>query len=159
MCIGCLAISALTFIIPVSGNSPSIPSPTATPVTAGQEIRVSLGVAKTQKMLQTMLQKVPLSADTQVLRQGLTAASVRLSMATTDQQAQVMLDEEMDALVEALNKAPNAEKLIVLVWEIRDKIDGPATTSRSSGVELQSNAMSLLLQKGLQLHQQSGWLS
>jgi flagellar hook-basal body complex protein FliE len=161
MCVACLAVSALTFIIPASPVPQSPSGLMIAPANSTQVVRtqISPGVSQMQTTLRAMLKQVPDSADTQVLRKGLEFAVVRLNTAKTNQQAQALLDEEMDELAQVIIKAPNAQALIDLTLDIRDRIEGLSAPSGSDTTQLQSNAASILLQKGLQLHQRSGWLS
>lgn len=162
MCVACLAVSALTFVIPASPvpQSPSGLVPDRGNASQVVSAKVSPGVTQVQTTLQAMLKQLPNSADTQVLRKGLESAVARLKMAQTDRQAQALLDAEMGKLAKAVMDAPNAQALIDLTLDIRDRIEGLSNSSTSDMIQLQSNAASLLVQKGLQLHQQrNGWLS
>lgn len=161
MCVSCLVVSALTFFIPVSDVPASnIPqSASASAPTTLVKSKVSPGIAAVQKEIQAVLTQLPKSTNTEILRNGLKATSTRLNTATSDQQAQDILDEENDKLAEAVLKSPNAPQIAEILLDIRDRDDAQNLKNGTGPVELQSNAGLMFLQKGLQLHQWSGWLS
>jgi hypothetical protein len=160
MCVSCLVVSALTFLIPVSdvpaSNVPQSINPSAP---TALRTKVSPGIAAAQREIQTVIAHLPRSKDADILRNGLKTFSTRLNTATTDQQAQDILDEETDKLAEAVRKAPNAQKIVDILLDIRDRNDTYNLKNNNGLVELQSNAGLMLLHKGLKLHQRSGWLS
>jgi hypothetical protein len=161
MCVSCLAVSALTFFIPVSDVPASnIPQPaSASAPTTLVKPKVSTGIAAVQKEIQAVLAQLPKSADAEILRSSLKATSIRLNTATSDQQAQDILDEENDKLAEAVKKSPNAPQIAEILLDIRDRSDAQNLKNDTGAVELQSNAGFMFFQKGLSLHQRSGWLS
>jgi hypothetical protein len=161
MCVACLVVSALTFIVPVSDAPTSYVPQSATASAPKTLVRtqVSPGIAAVKKEIQVVLAHLPNSSDAEILRNGLKAASTRLNTATSDQQAQDILDEETDRLAEVVKKAPNAQQIADILLDIRNRADAQKLKNGTGAVELQSNAGFMLLQKGLQLHQRSGWLS
>lgn len=160
MCVSCLAVSALTFLIPVSDVPASNVSQFMPPsASTALPSKVSPGIATAQREIQSVIAQLPLSKDADILRNGLKTFSTRLNAATTDQQAQDILDEETDKLAEAVKKASNAQKIVDILLDIRNRNDAYNLKNNNGLVKLQSNAGLMLLQKGLKLHQRSGWLS
>lgn len=160
MCVGCLVVSALTFIVPVSdasvSNVPqsineSVPTTLAT-------AQASSGIATVEREIQTVLAQLPDSEDAELLQNSLETTLIRLNTATSDQHAQVIVDEEVNKLAEALAEAPNAEQVTNILLDIRERANPNDLQSEIGPAELQSNAGFTSLQKGLQLNQRSGWL-
>ncbi len=161
MCVGCLAVSALTFLIPVSEapvNTALAPLPPQSAITqvSGQELAA---IGEIQKTLRAITAELPKTAETAVLRQGFEQAARRLSTVTQAQQAQDILDQEMGQLATAISETPNSQALFELVWEIRDRVEYQPVPAVQSAPSLQSSAATILLRKGLSLQQHSGWLS
>lgn len=164
MCVGCLVISAFTFIVPVSdAPASSVPhtvtgSATSTLAIAQQSAQQSAGIATVEQEIQAVLAQLPDSKDSELLQDGLESTLIRLDTATSDQQAQAIIDEEVNKLAEALAKAPNADQVANILLDIRDPSATDSFQNVPSSVELQSSADSVL-PTGLQLNQRSGWLS
>lgn len=160
MCVSCLVVSALTFMIPVSDAPTSnVPQSMTTAAPMALRSKVSPGIAAAQREIQRVIAQLPNSEDADILRNGLKTFSTRLNTATTDQQAQNILDEEAIKLSESVKKVPNAQKIVDILLDIRNRNDAYNPKNNTGLVELQSNAGLMLLQKGLTLHQRSGWLS
>jgi hypothetical protein len=161
MCVGCLVVSALTFIVPVSDIPASnIPqSITASSPTTSATAQASPGISAVRQEIQAVLEQLPNSEDAEMLQNGLETALTRLNTATSDQQAQSIVDEEVDKLAEALTEAPNAEQVSNILLDIRSRSDADGLQDETGLVEFQSNAGFLLLQSSLQLDKRSGWLS
>jgi hypothetical protein len=161
MCVGCLVVSALTFIVPVSDIPASnIPqSITASSPTTLATAQASPGISAVRQEIQAVLEQLPNSEDAEMLQNGLETALTRLNTATSDQQAQSIVDEEVDKLAEALTEAPNAEQVSNILLDIRSRSDADGLQDETGLVEFQSNAGFLLLQSSLQLDKRSGWLS
>lgn len=161
MCVGCLVISAFTFIVPVSdasvSNAPQTINSSALPVLAIAQ--PSTGIATVEKEIEAVLAQLPDSEDSALLQNGLEATLVRLDTATTDQQAQAIIDEEVNKLAEALAVAPNADQVANILLDIRNPSVTDSFQNDSDSTELQSSAGSIVLPTGLQLNQRSGWLS
>ena len=161
MCVGCLVMSALTFIVPVSdvpvSNAPqSINESAPTTLATAQ---ASSGVAAVQKDIQTVLAQLPDSEDAELLQNSLETTLIRLNTATSDEHAQIIVDEEMNKLAQALAEAPNAEQVTNILLDIRERTAPNNLQNGSELGELQSSAGFMSLQKGLLLSQPSGWLS
>jgi hypothetical protein len=161
MCVSCLVVSALTFFIPVSDVPvPNAAQSASTSVsTTLVRPQLSSSIAKVQKEIQAILVQLPNSSGAEILRHSLRATSTRLNTATSDQQAQNILDEENDKLAEAVKKAPNASQIAEILLDVRDRADAQNLKNGTRALKLQSNAGFMFLQKGLQLNQRSGWLS
>jgi hypothetical protein len=160
MCVSCLVVSALTFMIPVSDAPTSnVPQSITTSVPTALQSKASPGITAAQREIQRVIAQLPKSNDAEILRNGLKTFSTRLNTAKTDQQAQNILDEEAIKLSEAVKKVPNAQKLVDILLDIRNRNDAYKLNNNTGLVELQSNAGLMLLQKRLKLHQRSGWLS
>ena len=161
MCVGCLVISALTFIVPVSDVPVSnVPQPIDASVpTTLATAQASSGIATVQKEIKTVLAQLPDSEDAELLQNSLETTLIRLNTATGDQHAQVIVDEEMNKLAEALAAAPNAEQVTNILLDIRERSNSSNLQNEMGSAELQSNAGLMSLQKGLQLNQRLGWLS
>jgi hypothetical protein len=161
MCVGCLVVSALTFIVPVSevpASNVSQPVTASVPTALLATNQVSPGIAAVEKDIQAVLDQLPDSADAEMLQIGLETTLARLDTATSNEQAQTIVDEEVDKLAEALIEAPNAEQVSNILLDIRAQSDGDSLPNETGLVEFQSNGF-MLLQNGLQLNQRSGWLS
>ena len=162
MCVGCLVMSALTFIVPVSDASvssnisQSINESAPTTLATAQ---ASSGIATVQEEIQTVLAQLPDSEDAELLQTSLEMTLTRLNTAKSDQHAQVIVDEEISKLAEALVEAPNAEQVANILLNIRERANPNALQNEIGSAELQSNADFMSLQKSLQLNQRSGWLS
>lgn len=161
MCVGCLVMSALTFIVPVSDASVSSNVPQSineSAPTALATAQVSSGIATVEKEIETVLAQLPDSEDAELLQTSLETTLLRLDTATSDQHAQVIVDEEVNKLAEALAEAPNAEQITNILLDIRERANPNNLQNEAGLAELQSNAGFTSLQKGLQLNQRSGWL-
>jgi hypothetical protein len=168
MCVGCLVISTLTFIVPVSDVPASnIPQPLTNSVPmALVSDQVSPGIVAVEKDIQAVLDQLPESEEAEFLQNGLETTLTRLDTATSEQHAQLIIDEEINKLSEAFAEAPNDEVTNILL-DIQAQSNGdslpdePANepeSTESESLELQSNAGFTLLQSSL-LDQRSGWLS
>lgn len=160
MCIGCLVISTLTFIVPVSDvpvSNISQPINESVPTTLAIA-QASSGIAAVENEIQSVLAQLPDSEDADLLQNSLETTLSRLNTATSDQHAQVIVDEEMNKLAEALAQAPNAEQVTTILLDIRERANRNGLQNETGLAELRSNAGFMSLQKGLQLNQ-SGWLS
>lgn len=94
MCVGCLVISTFTFIVPASdmpvSNAPQVVNNSAaSTLVINQE---SAGIATVEKEIQAVLDQMPDSEDAEFLQDGLEATLVRLDTATSDQQAQAIIN-------------------------------------------------------------------
>lgn len=161
MCIGCLVISALTFIVPVSDVPVSI-SPQAVSGSTSSTLAIaqqSAGIATVEKEIQTVLAQLPDSEDSKLLQNGLEATLIRLDTATSGQQAQAIIDEEISKLAEVLAVAPNADQIANILLDIRELSGTDSFQNDPDLTDLQSSASSMLLLTGLQLNQHSGWLA
>ena len=161
MCVGCLVISAFTFIVPVSDASISSAPQTinSSALTAISTVQQSTGITTIEKEIQAVLAQLPDSEDSELLQDGLETTLSRLDTATTDQQAQAIIDEEVNKLAEALAAAPNADQVANILLDIRNPSITDSFQNGSDSTELQSSAGSMPLSTGLQLNQRSGWLS
>ncbi len=162
MCVGCIAVSALTFLIPVSEapvNTAQNPLPSQSAIITQVSPQELAAIGEIQKTLRAITAELPQTAETAILRQGFEQAARRLSTVTQAQQAQDILDEEMGQLATAVSAAPNSQALFELVWEIRDRVEYQDIPAGQSAPSLQSSAATILLRKGLSLQQHSGWLS
>lgn len=166
MCIGCLVISTFTFIVPVSdttvSNVPQIVNDSAlTTLTTNQLVtnQESAGIAIVEEEIQAVLAQLPDSEDAEFLQEGLETTLARLDTATSDQEAQAIIDEEVNKLSEAFAVAPNADRVVDILLDIRSAPPADDFQNGDRSTQLQSNAGSMLLPVGLQLDQRSGWLS
>ena len=121
MCVGCLIISTFTFIVPVSdmpvADVPqSVNNSALITLAANQE---SAGIAAVEKEIQAVLDQLPDSEDAEFLQDGLETALIRLDTATSDQQAQAIIDEEINKLSEEFAAAPNADAVVDILVDIR----------------------------------------
>ncbi|MGB3298536.1 MAG: hypothetical protein WBA76_09730 [Phormidesmis sp.] len=162
MCVGCLVISTLTFIVPVSdvpvSNVPQAVNGSAVTTLATSQPE-STGIATVEKEIQAVLAQLPDSEDAEFLQEGLETTLARLDTATTDQQAQAIIDEEVNKLSEEFAAAPNADQVIDILLDIRDSSPNGNFLNNPNSSRLQSSASGVLMPAGLQLNQRSGWLS
>ncbi len=161
MCVGCLVISTFTFIVPVSdidvaaSNLPqSINNSAPTTLVMGQDA----GIETVEKEIQAVLDQLPDSEAADFLQDGLETTLVRLDTATSGQQAQAIIDEEINKLSEEFAVAPNADAVIDILVDIRNSAPTYNFQGDPNATELQSSAGAVLVPTGLQLNQRSGWL-
>ncbi len=163
MCVGCLVVSTLTFIVPVSDVPASnIPQPVNNSVPMALVTnQTSPGIVAVENDIQAVLDQLPESEEAEFLQNGLETTLTRLDTATSEQHAQLIIDEEINKLSKAFAEAPSEEVTNILL-DIRAQYNGDSfstePTSEPGFVELQSNAGFTLLQSSL-LDQRSGWLS
>ena len=96
MCTVCLLTSALMMFTP-----------------AGDEIKSpQISVAQeTQGAIVEMVEELPKSSDTSLLRQGLLTLHSRLANTKNDTQAQTIINSELSALSQRLTNSPHAEEV------------------------------------------------
>ena len=161
MCVGCLIISTFTFIVPVSdmpvANVPQAVNDSALITLATNQ--ESAGIEAVEKEIQAVLAQLPDSEDAEFLKDGLETALTRLDTATSDQQAQAIIDEEVNKLSEEFAAEPNPDRVADILLDIRSSSPTDSFQNTPSSTELQSSADAMLLPTGLQLNQRSGWLS
>ena len=155
MCVGCLVLSTLTFIVPVSDVPQAVVDPALTTLTISQE---SAGIATVEQEIQAVLSQLPDSEDAEFLQAGLETTLVRLDTATSDQQAQAIIDEEVNKLSEEFAVVPNADRVIDILLDIRESSPMGNFQSGLGSTQPQSSAGDVLIPVGLQLNQRSGWL-
>ncbi len=175
MCVSCLVVSVFTFMVPVSDVPPTaVVQPITTSDTRDFQLNSMPRIAAAQREIQSTIEQLPRSAaEAGILRRGLNTFVARLSLAKTEQQAQAILDEETDKLAVAVKKAPNAQQLIDIMLDIRERNYSPekGIENDSGLIEIQSSANPLRQQAsslamhlsqmntGLMLQHRSGWLS
>lgn len=174
MCVSCLVVSVFTFMVPVSDAPPTaVVQPITTLDTRDVQLNSMPRIAAAQREIQSTIEQLPSSAEAGILRSGLKTFVARLSLAKTEQQAQAILDEETDKLAVAVKKAPNAQQLIDIMLDIRERNYSPekGLENDSGLIEIQSSANPLRRQAsslamhlsrmntGLKLQHYSGWLS
>ncbi|OLP15820.1 hypothetical protein BST81_24160 [Leptolyngbya sp. 'hensonii'] len=140
MCTVCLLISTLTLFNP-SGLDLS-PNP-ARDISLAQDSQIAL----TQVM-----QNLPNTSETQVLREGLTTIRTQLATVETDQEAKAILDRELTVLSQRLMASPNADR-------VAEILKGMMIEDTGSDNNPQAKTLPIDLSVFLKLHNQSwGWL-
>ncbi|KJH70864.1 hypothetical protein [Aliterella atlantica] len=103
MCTVCLLTSALMMFTP-----------------AGDEVKpAQVSVAQeTQGAIVEMVEDLPKSSDTTLLRQGLLTLHSRLGTTKNDTQAQNVINNELSALSQRLTNSPHAEEVTELLEDM-----------------------------------------
>lgn len=103
MCTVCLLTSALMMFTP-----------------AGDEIKSpQISVAQeTQGAIVEMVEDLPKSSDTTMLRQGLLTLHSRLETTKNDRQAQNVINNELSSLSQRLTNSPHAEEVTELLEDM-----------------------------------------
>jgi hypothetical protein len=156
MCLGCLVVSTLTFIVPVSDMPQDVNNPQLVTPATNQE---SAGIAIVEQEIEAVLAQLPDSQDAEFLQNGLENTLIRLDTATSEQHAQAIIDEEIDKLSQEFAAAPNPAEVTNILLDIRDSAPTYNLQNVPVTTELQSSTGTMPLPTGLQLTQRSGWLS
>lgn len=118
MCVSCLAISAMTLFAPVTDMAPvNGPAPA---VEMTSQTSTMTYAAEAQLTLGAMMAALPQTPDAQMLRDGFTQLQQRLEGVNDDQAASLLVEEEMDALQERVLAAPNADRMIEILFELQE---------------------------------------
>lgn len=157
MCVTCLVFSALTLFSPVT-EAPQLGNGTSANVSNAQAKQVKLmPVAEdTRISIAKMLKQMPNSPETRILREEFKSLQAKLSGVKDDAKAEVIIDDGLNALSKRVVVAPNSDRNVEVLFEMREAEANP---------QLMNSTQSKLLQ-GLSLsatsHRQSrswGWLS
>lgn len=103
MCTSCLLFSALMMFTPAGDEVQS------------RQIPVAL---ETQGAIVEMVEDLPKSSDTSLLRQGLLSLHSQLATTKNDEQAQEVINSELDALSQRVNNSPHAEEVTELLEDM-----------------------------------------
>lgn len=121
MCVTCLAVSVLTLFTPVSETTSTPSVILQEPVMEQTRPARSRSLAEaTRQGITQMLQQLPKSADTQLLRQGFQSLYTRLGQVTEDATAEAIIDEELEILSERVQAAPNRDQLVETLFELQE---------------------------------------
>jgi hypothetical protein len=120
MCVTCLAFSVMTLFTPVSEASPT-PGVLPEPVVEQARPALSRSLAEeTRQGISQMLKQIPNSSETQLLQQGFQSLYVRLEKVTEDAAAEAIIDEELEALSQRVQAAPNRDQLVEILFELQE---------------------------------------
>lgn len=119
MCVACLAFSALTLFTPVS-DAPQVIDVSQN---GGREITFarmeSPSLAhQTQAAIAEFLNYLPTDPELELLRTGMTNLSADLRTATSDAEAQRMIDDHLQTLQEDVFASPNSDRIIAILRQI-----------------------------------------
>lgn len=132
MCVTCLAISAMTLFTPATDLAPvSGIAPTVERANAPLPMPYA---AETQLTLAAMMTALPKTADAQMLYDGFAQLQQQLEGVTDDAAASLLVEQELDALQERVLAAPNADKMIEILFELREsKLNQQASLLHRAG--------------------------
>ncbi|MBL1179393.1 hypothetical protein [Pantanalinema sp. GBBB05] len=99
MCVTCMLTSALLLFTP-SGSDLSVQQPRSLPLAQDAQVAIT-----------EVVKRIPANATTQALRQGLQQLHGKLAATTSDQEAKVVLDQELLTLRDRIAADPNAEQM------------------------------------------------
>ncbi|MGJ3245213.1 MAG: hypothetical protein ACFE0I_03960 [Elainellaceae cyanobacterium] len=119
MCVACLTFSALTLFTPVS----EAPQVADTQQNGAREIVFTRAntmplAQETQLAIAQFLDYLPADPEIALLRDGLTQLSVALETAQSDEEAEQMVDDHLNALEDDVFASPNSERIIAVLRDI-----------------------------------------
>lgn len=125
MCVTCLAFSAMTLFTPVTEAPQSVnvqPASQVQSMPVAEETRIS--IAK-------MLQQLPKSADTRILREEFQSIQSQLAGVKDDAKAEVIINDGLNVLSQRVMAQPNSEEIIGAMKAMLVVEDDPQLVSPS----------------------------
>lgn len=134
MCMPCLIASALMLFTP-SGSDLSLSPNNSIPLAQDAQVAIV-----------QVVDRLPSSAETQLLRNGLEQLKAKLATAKTDVEAKAILDRELVALAQQVGADPNSEVMTQALESLLMGDDQPILRQLQSHVIQQHQSRSLLAQ-------------
>lgn len=157
MCVTCLAFSALTLFSPVTeAPQPANGTSANASNTQAKQVKLMPVAEDTRISIAKMLKQMPNSPETRILREEFKSLQAKLAGVKDDAKAEVIIDDGLNALSKRVMAAPNSDRIVEVLFEMREAEANP---------QLMNSTQSKLLQ-GLSLSATSdrqsrswGWLS
>lgn len=123
MCIGCYALPIMTLISPGPEAPPAATVPLiGSPDAQVMQVQPQMSVKEVRAEIAAMIQRLPDSADAQILREEFTAIHQRLEGVTDVSQANTVVGEGMLTIADRVSGNPNANRVIDLLYKFRGQI-------------------------------------
>lgn len=157
MCITCLAFSALTVFSPVT-EAPQPANGTSANVsnTQAKQVKLMPVAEDTRISIAKMLKQMPNSPETRILRKEFKSLQAKLAGVKDDAKAEVIIDDGLNALSKRVMAAPNSDRIVEVLFEMREAEANPQLMNSTQSKLLQNLSLSATS------HRQSrswGWLS
>ncbi len=160
MCITCLAFSAMTLFSPVT----EAPQPTnVQPISLSNNQPASassLSIAEeTRISISRLLKQIPNSPETLVLREEFKSLQAKLAGVKDDTKADAIIDDGLNALSKRVMAEPNADRIIEILFELRESKGNQKAASALKLNELQRRIATSSLKALPAEGRNWGWLS
>lgn len=155
MCVQCLVYATFSLFMPAPQEAELPPVVNVDPIYS--QVQTTSVAKEGQNAIARMLDKLPTSSDTRVLREGLESLKAKLTTIKDNEQAENLIDDELLSLSERLKTEPNYDKVAEILMGILETEEG-----RSSGNYSEFNALQSNLYRGISLQstvKKFGWLS
>ncbi|NJM67921.1 MAG: hypothetical protein HC851_20770 [Acaryochloris sp. RU_4_1] len=121
MCVGCYTMSIMTLVVPGSEAPPATAVPLIdSPNAKVMQVQPQMSAAEVRAEIAAIIQRLPDSADAQILREEFTAIHQRLAGVTDVSQAHTIVGEGMLSIADRLDTSTNADRVIEILYKIQD---------------------------------------
>ena len=155
MCVQCLVYSTFSLFMPAPQQAELPPVVSVDPIYS--QVQTTSVAKEGENAIARILDKLPTSSDTRMLREGLESLKAKLTTVKDNEQAENLIDDELLSLSERLKNEPNDNKVTEILMKILE-----VEENQSSGNFSDFNALKSQLSRGISLQSTAknfGWLS